>query len=435
MATNIVPSLFGLTPLQVRQQQLSQDRQLTNEYASTYSNEFARRNAMRGGMLGSALVRGAAGLFGIQTAEEDRASQMQEALQSAMAALPPEQRNDRAAVMNKVSEMLMGNPDMQREGIEAQFQANAFNLEDTSTRAKTASYLASEESAKAASNLNSVRARQEVLDNKAKELQVQGQFAVGALDAYKKNTSPDAKARVWNNTIKSFEGLGIDTELIKDLPEGERQNYLEQVVQSSKTSADRIKEDYNVSNMQYKQSRLDLDATKFKRAQTFKETQANINNTLKQSLANLNSEKFDFEKKKVLFNQADDLLRSNERQLDDVRKDLQDDIDERTKLETGKQFGLSEEETILRKQELDARIKQGRATVKQGELLLNQGRKQLDSVKFNPTPGVAAEPTPGKAPANKPYISDAEAKKMLGAKYKPGYKFYIEGGRIKGDPV
>ena len=435
MATNIVPSLFGLTQQQVRQQQLTQDQRYAQQIASMQQTPYAQERAMLGATVGSGLVRGIAGLFGLKTGEEQRAFQMDEALKAAVSSLPPEQRNDRAAVMSKVSEMLMGNPEFQREGLEAQFRANEFDLEDTSTRAKTASYIASEKSAEASANLNKVRATQEVLDNQQKQLQLQGQFAVGALDAYKKNTDPQARERIWNNSLKSFEGLGIDTSVIKDLPESERGSYLEQVVQSSKTSSERIKEEYNNSSSAYKAQRLELDKAKFVKTQAFKETQARISNSFKQITSNLASEKFDFTKKKVLFDQAEDLLRANERQLDDLRNDLQDDISEREKLETGKQFGLSEEETAIRKAELDARIKAARSNVKQGELVLREGRKQLDSTKFNATPGMGNETPSPKADTAKPYMSDAEAKRMLGAKYKAGYKFFIEGGRIKGDPI
>jgi hypothetical protein len=400
MATNIVPSLFGLTQQQVRQQQLAGDRQFAQEFAATQATPYARERAMLGATLGSALTRGIAGLFGIKTAEEQRAFQMDEALKSAVSSLPPEMRNNRSAVMGKVSEMLSGNPDFQREALEAQFQANEFALEDTATRAKTASYVASEEASRASANLNKVRATQEVLDNQQKQLELQGQFASGALESYKKNTDPQARARVWNNSLKSFKGLGIDTTAIEELPESERQGYLEQVVESSKNTMSRIREQANINTADYRNQKLALDKTKFQRSQAFKEKQASISNSIKQTALNLSLDKFTFEKKKVLFSQANDLLKANERNLDDIRADLQDDIDERTKLETGKQFGLSEEETKVRKAELDARIKQGRTTVKQGELILEDARKQLEGTKFDSAPSMVSDASKSTPPIN-----------------------------------
>jgi hypothetical protein len=434
MATNIVPSLFGLTQQQVRQQQLMQDRAYAQEVGATLPPAY-RSEAMLGATIGSGVARGVAGLFGLKTAEEQRAFQMDEALKSAVSSLPPEMRNNRSAVMGKVSEMLSGNPDFQREALEAQFQANEFALEDTATRAKTASYVASEESSRASANLNKVRASQEVLDNQQKQLELQGQFASGALESYKKNTDPQARARVWNNSLKSFKGLGIDTAAIEELPESERQGYLEQVVESSKNTMSRIREQANINTADYRNQKLTLDKTKFQRSQAFKEKQASISNSIRQTTANLASEKFTFEKKKVLFSQANDLLKANERNLDDIRADLQDDIDERTKLETGKQFGLSEEDTNVRKAELDARIKQGRATVKQGELLLKESRKQLEGTKFDSAPGLAPESSATTPSKGRSYMSDEAAKSQLGTRYKPGYKYFIEGGRVKGEAI
>lgn len=421
MATNIVPSLFGLTQQQVRQQQLAEDQQFAKEYMSTQATPYARERAYLGATVGSGLVRGIAGLFGLKTGQEQRAFQMDEALKAAVSSLPPEMRNNRSAVMGKVSEMLSDNPDFQREALEAQFKANEFDLEDTSTRAKTASYVASEESSRASANLNKVRASQELLDNQQKQLELQGQFASGALESYKKNTDPEARGRVWNNSLKSFKGLGIDTSVIEELPESERQGYLEQVVESSKNTASRIKEQANINTANYRNEKLNLDKSKFQRSQAFKEKQASISNSIRTTAANLASEKFTFEKKKVLFSQANDLLKANERNLDDIRADLQDDIDERTKLETGKQFGLSEEDTNVRKAELDARIKQGRATVKQGELILKESRKQLDGTKFDSAPGLAPESS-----ATPPINLLTEGKET---KFKNGQVWTLKNGR------
>lgn len=431
---DIVGSLFGLSvpELQAQRRQRMQDE--NEQFAllqakSSPAPGMSYNQAMLGRSLGQA-IGGA--LFGVQDPAIDRARALDAALKDAISSLPENERGSRSAVMAKLADTLSQNPDTQRESIQAQLRANEFSLDDEATRAKTSSYLAAQDSSKATAKLNNVRTTQESLDNIQKQLGTQGQIASGALDAYKKNTDPAARARIWTNTLKSFESLGIDTSVIQDLPESERQSYYEQAVIASKTSMDRIKEESNVNTANYKASKLEADKVKFAKTQSFKESQARVTNGLRQTAINLSSTKFNFEQKKVLFSQANDLLKANERQVDDLRADLQDDIDERTKLETGKQFGLSEEDTNARKAELDARINQGRSTIKQAGLILKDGRKQLDSTKFNDTPAMAPE---SKATTSKPYMSDAEARKSLGSKYKAGYKFFIEGGRIKGDPA
>lgn len=434
---DIVGSLFGLSvpelQAQRRQRMMDENEQFALMQARGSPAPGRTYNqALLGRSLGQAI---GTALFGVQDPAIDRARTLDAALKDAISSLPENQRGNRVAIMSKLADTLAQNPDTQREATQAMLQANQFTLEDESNKAKTSSYLASQESSLASANLNKVRATQEELDNKTKQLQLQGQVATGALDAYKKSTSPEAKNRVWANTLKSFAGLGVDANLIQELPESERQIYLEQVVESSKTSMEKIREAANISNAEYKNNKLALDKTKLNRTMAFKETQAKITNSFKTTTANLASSKFDFEKKKVLFSQAEDLLKANERQLDDLRADLQDDIDEREKLETGKQFGLSSEETEVRKAELDSRIKSARSNIKQGELILNQGRQDLNNTKFNSAPSMSSTPTASKTGAGKPYMSDAEAKSMLGAKYKPGYKFFVEGGRIKGDPI
>ena len=438
MADNIISSLFGLSGQQVRQQQLLGDQQYASDLAGSVTTDpllnYSREQTKLGATVGAGLVRGVAGLFGLQTGAEKRASAMEEALKVATQSLPPEQRRNRAAIMNKLSEVLGRNPNFQRESMDALFQANEFDLEDSATRAKITSSVAAEKSSQASADYYKVRTAQEQLDNKQKTLQVQGQIATGASQAYSNSKDPDARNRIWNNSIKAFEDLGVDTSTIKDLPESERQGYLEQIVGSSKTSLERIKEETNQVNAEYKQNRLEFDKVKLDRSLAFKEKQDAFSKSIRTAAYNLASDKYTTEQKKTLFSQANDLLKANERELDDIRKDVQDDIDERTKLEGGKQFGLSLEETNIRKQQLDARIKNGRANIKRAELILKQGREDLKNTRFNPTPSMESTPPLSNTPSSVTIMSDADAKKMLGSKYKPGYKFYVQDGRIKGEP-
>ena len=234
MATNIVPSLFGLSQQQVRQQQLAEDRQFAQEFAATQATPYARERAMLGATLGSALTRGVAGLFGLQTGQEQNASAMDEALKVATASLPPEQRNNRAAIMSKVSEVLGSNPNFQRQAFDAQMQAAQFAREDNEAAADVAYK-------KSLTDYYGVLQTDKLAEQETKKLERQGQVAFGALNSLQRAKDPADQSRIWENAITALEKQGLDVSTLKELPWEQRANVLEGIVDSSESSATRVK--------------------------------------------------------------------------------------------------------------------------------------------------------------------------------------------------
>lgn len=234
MATNIVPSLFGLTQQQVRQQQLAEDQQFTKEYMSTQATPYARERAYLGATVGSGLVRGIAGLFGLQTGAEKQASGMDEALKVATQSLPPEQRGNRAAVMSKLSEVLSANPNFQREALQATMQAAQFAKEDNEAAADVAYK-------KGLTEYYNVLQTDKAAEIEGKKLERQGQVAFGALNGLQRAKDPAAQTKIWENALTALEKQGLDVSTIKDIPWEQRSTILEGIVDSSETSATRVK--------------------------------------------------------------------------------------------------------------------------------------------------------------------------------------------------
>ena len=234
MATNIVPSLFGLSQQQVRQQQLAEDRQFAQEFAATQATPYARERAMLGATLGSALTRGVAGLFGLQTGQEQTASAMDEALKVATASLPPEQRNNRAAIMSKVSEVLGSSPNFQRQAFDAQMQAAQFAREDNEAAADVAYK-------KSLTDYYGVLQTDKLAEQETKKLERQGQVAFGALNSLQRAKDPADQTRIWENAITALEKQGLDVSTLKELPWEQRANVLEGIVDTSESSATRVK--------------------------------------------------------------------------------------------------------------------------------------------------------------------------------------------------
>lgn len=234
MATNIVPSLFGLTSQQVRQQQLEQDQQFAREFMATQATPYAKERAYLGATVGAGLVRGIAGLFGLKTAPEAQASAMDEALKVATQSLPPEQRGNRAAVMSKLAEVLSSNPNFQREAIQATMQAAQFAKEDNEAAADIAYK-------KGLTEYYNVLQTDKAAEIEGKKLERQGQVAFGALNGLQRAKDPAAQTKIWENALAALEKQGLDISTIKDIPWEQRSTILEGIVDSSETSATRVK--------------------------------------------------------------------------------------------------------------------------------------------------------------------------------------------------
>lgn len=234
MATNIVPSLFGLTQQQVRQQQLAEDQQFAKDYMSTQSTPYARERAYLGATVGSGLVRGVASLFGLKTGAEQKASAMDEALKVATQGMSPEQRGNRALVMSKVADVLASNPNFQREAFEATMQAAQFAKEDTEAAADVAYK-------QGLTEYYGMLKIDKVAEQESKKLERQGQVAFGALNSLNRSKDPANQTKIWENALDALKKQGLDVSTLKDLPWEERTNALESIVDSSETSATRVK--------------------------------------------------------------------------------------------------------------------------------------------------------------------------------------------------
>lgn len=79
---DIVNSLFGLPSEDVRQQLYQQQQDFSTQFANTYGNEYDKRNALLGGMVGNAVANLGAGIFGVQDPRLKRATTLESILQS-----------------------------------------------------------------------------------------------------------------------------------------------------------------------------------------------------------------------------------------------------------------------------------------------------------------------------------------------------------------
>ena len=238
MATNIVPSLFGLTQQQVRQQQLAEDRQFAMDFASTQATPYARERAMLGATLGSALTRGVAGLFGLKTGPEAQASAMDEALKVARNSLPPEMKNDRTAIMGKVAEVLGSNPNFQREAMQAAVQAGEFARQDKEIQVNNA-YKES------LTQRQNIEIEQEMMDRR-------GSIAYGAAKAIEKAKSPEARQKAWSNALTALGAQGANVAALAELPETEWATTLEAITESSYSGKERLAQDKLTAEMKFK---------------------------------------------------------------------------------------------------------------------------------------------------------------------------------------
>lgn len=140
---DIVSSIFGISPDQIRLQQQQQDRQFAQDIAATQSSPYAKERALLGATVGSGLVRGVAGLLGIQDPQLARASEMENILQQVNTSLTPEEKANPANLYGKLAETLAQNPKFQREALMAQQQAQTLGIDFETKQAGLAEKYAS----------------------------------------------------------------------------------------------------------------------------------------------------------------------------------------------------------------------------------------------------------------------------------------------------
>jgi hypothetical protein len=78
-------------------------------------------------------------------------------------------------------------------------------------------------------------------EQESKKLERQGQVAFGALNSLQRSKDPAAQTKVWENALSALEKQGLDVSTLKDIPWEQRANVLEGIVDSSETSATRVK--------------------------------------------------------------------------------------------------------------------------------------------------------------------------------------------------
>ena len=79
---DIVNSLFGLPSEDIRKQIYQEQQDFNTQLANTYGNEYDRRNALLGGMVGNAVANLGAGIFGVQDPRLKRATTLESILQT-----------------------------------------------------------------------------------------------------------------------------------------------------------------------------------------------------------------------------------------------------------------------------------------------------------------------------------------------------------------
>lgn len=77
----IISGLFGLDPMQVRQQEQQRNQLFATQLANTYVDPYEQANALRGGLVGNALGGFLGGVFGLESPELKRATTLEGILQ------------------------------------------------------------------------------------------------------------------------------------------------------------------------------------------------------------------------------------------------------------------------------------------------------------------------------------------------------------------
>lgn len=267
----IVNSLFGSSPAQIRQQEDAQNLAYGREYANTYTNPYDRADAQRGALVGSALLKFGSKLFGLESPELKRATTLESILQQTT----QEVGSQDPAVLY---------PELARRLSSAGFTREALQVGAVGDKAKRESF-------KEASDMmykdsmskyyNVLQANQE-LALEAKQLEQQGQVAYGALQAYKGIAEPEGKTRVWNTALDALAKKGVEVEKIRDIPYEQREATLDQIVNSSDTAALRMKEEIAQMTNEFKIQKQQQDLAMKQQSNDLKAAIANLQAQVKQ---------------------------------------------------------------------------------------------------------------------------------------------------------
>lgn len=237
----IVNSLFGLSPTQIRQQQDVEAQAFGNQIASTFADPWERQQAAQGAMIGNALVKLGGKLFGLESPELKRATGLESILQQTT----QEVGSQDPAVLYPVLAKRLSAAGFTREAL----QVGAVGDKAKRDALKETSDMMYKDSM---TKYNSVLTANQELALEARQLEQQGQVAYGALQAYKKIADPVGKTRVWETTLEALKKKGVDTSILKDIPWEQREATLDQIVESSDTAATRVKQEVAEMNNNFK---------------------------------------------------------------------------------------------------------------------------------------------------------------------------------------
>lgn len=183
------------------------------------------------------LSKGIRGLFGLQTEEEARQSTLKGVLGQAIETLPPEQRNSRASIMNRVSDILATNPNFQKEAFTAKLEAaSLFNEEQKNT-----AELKYKEALTKSQEIDQLVSTKEL---SLKQLDISGRIARSALDGLASAKDPVVQSKLWENALLALEKNGVspqEIETLKSIPPNQRKEVLESIKSASVSSSDELK--------------------------------------------------------------------------------------------------------------------------------------------------------------------------------------------------
>jgi hypothetical protein len=252
MAQDMMSSLFGPSPEQLRQQRMEQD-QILSQNAARISPYYGA-----GYGIGNAIGSVASALFGLEDADIKRARTMQGVLTQAASDLPEADRADSGKVLNRVSQLLAEVPGFERESMLAAMQGNqitqANNLAaaqldslTTGTSINISRENRAEEQFDIDKQISGYTLDAAKVNNQRSELLLKNEqatkvadIASGALQNI--NDNPNSASEVFMSTINNLrqynKDIPDDATLVQ-LPLDQKKNLLKSIVNSSTTNAQR----------------------------------------------------------------------------------------------------------------------------------------------------------------------------------------------------
>lgn len=194
---NVVQSLFGPTP-----EELRRERELLQQQ---YIQNAARVSPSYSAGAGAGLLLGKlfGGALGVQSDEEAKAIKIQDILKGVVAELPEDMKTNRAAIMNRISQVMSesGDASLQQDAVKFAIQGAQFAKEDlesqTNIEYKNALIKSAEES----------------VDRK--NISMAYNAGQGLKSLLNNNIDPEKFDIAFNSTIEKLKKKGIDTSFLE----------------------------------------------------------------------------------------------------------------------------------------------------------------------------------------------------------------------------